>query len=63
MLELHKIIRVSDGVAYPIVFILFYEKDWRGGVFKVFENNHLLMLLAVWVFFPKVLGRLMSDLY
>ena len=31
MLELYKIIRASDGVAYPIVLILFYEKDWRGG--------------------------------
>ena len=71
MLELYKIIRASDGVAYPIVLILFYEKDWRGGggwgglggVFKLFENNHILMLLAVWVIFPKILGRLMSDLY
>ena len=63
MLELYKIIRASDGVAYPIVLILFCAKEWRGEVFKLFENNHILMLLAVWVIFPKILGRLMSDLY
>ena len=33
MLELHEMIRVLHAVAYPIVFILFYDRDGEGGVF------------------------------
>ena len=40
MLELLKIIRVSHIVACPVVFILFYGRDWQGGVFKVMKNDH-----------------------
>ena len=57
MLELPKIIRVSYVVACPIVFILFYERVWQGGVFKVMKNDHMLVFLDVWGFFPRFLGR------
>ena len=42
MLELPKIIRVSHVVAWTIVFILFYEQSWQGGVFKVMKTDHYL---------------------
>ena len=47
MLELHKIIRVSHVVAYPIFFILLYEQGWQGEVFRVMKNDHFLVCLAV----------------
>ena len=62
MLKLHKIIRVSHVVAYQIVFILFYERSWQGGVLKVMKNDYFLVFLAVWVLFSKLLGRLKNNL-
>ena len=53
MLQLHKIKRVSHVVAYPIVFILLYEQCYKAGVFKVMKIERFLVLLAVWVLFPK----------
>ena len=38
---------MSDVVACPIVFILFYEQDWQGAVFKVMKNDRFLVLLLV----------------
>ena len=63
MLKLHKIIRASYAVACPIVFILFYEQSWQGVMFKVLKNDYFSVVLAVWVLFPKLLGRLRSALY
>ena len=40
MLELHKIIRVSYLVAWPIVIFLFYKWGWQGAVFIVIKNDH-----------------------
>ena len=40
MLEMHKTIRVLHVVACPIVFILFYERGWQGGVFTLIRNDH-----------------------
>ena len=51
MLELHKIIRVSHVVAFPIV-ILFYKGSWQGGVLKVM-NNDFLVFLAVGPLSPR----------
>ena len=62
MLELQKRISVSHGVACPIIFTLFYEVIGTGGVSKVMKNEHFLVLLVVWVFFPKFLGMLTSGL-
>ena len=63
MLELHKIIRLTHRVACPIVFILFYERGWQGGVLKVMKNDHFLGFLAVWVLSPKFLGSWRSNLW
>ena len=62
MIELHKIIRFSHVVASPIVFILFNERSRQGGVFKVMKNDEFLVLLAIWVIFPKFLGKSRSGL-
>ena len=58
----HEMIRVLHVVACPIVFILSYDQSWQRGVFKVMKNDHFLLFLAVWVLFPKFLGRLRSGL-
>ena len=55
--ELRKLIRVSKVVACPILFILFHERGWQGGVFKVIKNDHVFAVLAVWVIFHLFLGR------
>ena len=52
MLELHKIIRLSHVIACTIVFILFYERGWQGGVFKLLRTIIFLVFLAVLVVFP-----------
>ena len=62
MIELHKIIRFSHVVACQIVFILFYERNRQGGVFKVMKNDEFLVLLAIWVIFPKFLDKSRSGL-
>ena len=46
MLKLHKK-RVSHVVVCPIAFILFYDRDWQGGVLKLMENDYFLVFLAV----------------
>ena len=61
MLKFHKIRRVSHLFAYPIVLLLFYEREGQGGVLKVMKSDHFLVFLAVLVLFPKFLGRKRSD--
>ena len=58
MLKLHKIIKKSHSVVSPIDFLVFYQQVWQGEVFKVMKNDHFLVFLAIWVLFPKFLGRL-----
>ena len=48
---------MSHAVACQIVFILFYEQDRQGVVFKVIKNDNFLVLLAVRVFLPKFFGQ------
>ena len=55
-------IRMSRLVACPIVFILFYDQDWQGGIIKVMKKDHFLVFLPVCVLFPKCLGRLRGGL-
>ena len=55
-------IRVVDLVACPIIFILFDDPDWRESVLKHMENDHFLVFIAVWVLFPRFLGRFNSGL-
>ena len=63
MLELSQIIRTSHEFACPIIFIFFDDPDSQGRVFKIMKNDCFLVFLAVWVLFPKILGRLRSALY
>ena len=37
---------------FPIVFILFCDRDWDGRVLKLMKNDHFLVFLAVWCSFP-----------
>ena len=46
-LELHETRRVSHVFLCTIVFILFYDQDGQGGVFKVMKNDHFFVF---WVF-------------
>ena len=62
MLELHKIMQVSNLVAFETVVILFYDQNCQGEVFKVVKNDHFLVFLAVWGLIPKFWGRLWSGL-
>ena len=57
ILELHEKIRVSYAVVFPIVLILFYDRDVEEGVLKHMKNDHLLVFLAVWVLFSLVAGQ------
>ena len=54
---------MSHVVACVIVFSLFDERGWQGGVFKVMKNDQFLVFLAVWVLFPEFFGRLRNGLY
>ena len=58
ILKLREMLRVLHANAYTILFILFYEQDWQGGVLKLIKNDHFSVFLAVWVFLPNFLGRL-----
>ena len=48
---------MSYAVVFPIVFILFYDRDVEEGVLKHMKNDHLLVFLAVWVLFSLVAGQ------
>ena len=50
-------IRVSDVVVGPIVFILFNDRNGQGGVLKVTKHDHFLVFLAYWIIFSKVLDK------
>ena len=41
---------------------LFHDQGWQGEVLRVMKNDPFLVLLAVWVLFPKLLGRFRSGL-
>ena len=62
VLKFHEMLIVIHVVACPIIFILFDDPDWQEGVLKLMKNDHFLVFLAVWILFPKVLGRLSSFL-
>ena len=50
-------IRVSDVVVGPIVFILFNDRNGLGGVLKVMKHDHFLVFLAYRIIFPEVLDK------
>ena len=39
------------------VFILFYERHWQGGVFKVIKNDNLFGIFSRFVRYPQVFGQ------
>ena len=47
-------IRALDVVACPTNFILFYDQDWQGGVFKVLKNYHFSSIFSLVDHFPCV---------
>ena len=62
ILKLHEMKRVVNVLAYPIIFVLFDDPDLQEVVLELMKNDQFLAFLAVWVLFPKVLGRLRSGL-
>ena len=62
ILNLHEVIRALHLVLCWIVFLLFDDWYWQGGVPKRMKNDHCLAFLAVSVFFPKFLARPRGDL-
>ena len=63
ILRLHEMKRLLHAVLCRILFFFcFMIKDWQGGVLGLKKIDHLLVLSAIWVLFPKFLGRLRSGL-
>ena len=58
MLELKKMIRVSYAAVGPIVFSLFGNSDWKGGVLKFMKHDHFVVLSAAWFLPHNFWGRL-----
>ena len=58
---MHKMIKVLHALAFPIVFILFYDRYWQRGVIKFIKNDHVFSIFNVLVFFPKFLVRLKGQ--
>ena len=63
ILKFREMIRVLHVLGCPIVFILFDDRGWQEGMFRVTKNNHFLVFLAVWILFPNFLGRLRRGSY
>ena len=64
ILKFHEMIRVLHVVALPIIFILFGDQDWQGGVLKFMKNDHdhFSVLLAIWVLSLKILDKVRVEL-
>ena len=56
-LELQRMRWASHLVVFPIAFILIYEQDKQGVVFKLMNNDHFLVLLARFGLFPQVFRK------
>ena len=54
ILQLHQTIRVLHVVMYPIAFILFYDRNWQGRVFKVMKVMKVLNIFIRFVLFLQV---------
>ena len=63
IIELYKMMKASHVAPCPVAFLLFHKRGWLGGVFKVMKIDHYLVFLFAWIFFPKFLGTLRSNLY
>ena len=49
-------------VVFSILFILLDDSDWQGVVLNLMKIGRILVFSAVWVLFPRFLGRLSGDL-
>ena len=56
MLQLHSMIKVLHIVVCGIVFILFYDRYWQGGVLKFMKKDHIFSIFSCFGLFPQVLG-------
>ena len=50
-------IRVLRVVAFPIVFILFNDRYWEGGVLKLTKNDHFFSIFSGFGLSPQVFGQ------
>ena len=50
ILELHEVIKVLHAVACPMNFNLICDRGQQGRTLKPIQNDHLLVVLAFWVF-------------
>ena len=50
ILELHEVIKVLHAVACPMNFNLICDRGQQGRTLKPIKNDHLLVVLAFWVF-------------
>ena len=57
MLQLHNLMKVSHAVACPIVFILFYDQSWQGGVFKFMKIDYFSSVFSPLGPFSQVFGK------
>ena len=57
ILYMHEMIRLQHLVACPNVLILFYGRDWQGGVFKIMKNDHFFSIFSSFVLFSQVFGQ------
>ena len=54
---MHETIRVPHAGACPIVFTLFYDRDWQGRELQLMKNDHCLVLFNQLGLFPQVFGQ------
>ena len=52
ILELHEMIKALHPVACPMNFNLICDRGQQGRTLKPIKNDHLLVVLAFWVFCP-----------
>ena len=57
MLQLHNLMKLSHVVACPIVFILFYDQSWQGGVFKFMKIDYFSSVFSALGHFSQVFGK------
>ena len=57
ILQLDETMRMLHIVACPIVFLLFYERGWQRGVFKVMKNDFFFSVFSYLGTFLQVFGH------
>ena len=62
ILELRGMVKVLHVFPYTMDFNLLWDRGQQGGVLNPPKNDQFQVFLAVWVLFPKFLGRLRGGL-